>query len=129
MPGSRHKILSHVFSGFSAKMGRTKVLDVGAQATETPLKRCLTTFDITLLGKKQHREPNRFWCRAYFETKYETSGVYFKEFSLGDDVTKKMFTRIININNADKIIAAATDHACYYYLLYSSMVTRVFHSR
>lgn len=50
MPGSRHKILSHVFSGFSAKMGRTKVLDVGAQATETPLKRCLTTFDITLLG-------------------------------------------------------------------------------
>lgn len=50
MPGSRHKILSHVFSGFSAKMGRTKVLDVGAQAIETPLKRCLTTFDITLLG-------------------------------------------------------------------------------
>ncbi|VVC44440.1 Cationic amino acid transporter, C-terminal,Amino acid/polyamine transporter I [Cinara cedri] len=49
MPGSRHKILSHVFSGFSEKMGRTKVLDIGPQA-ETPLKRCLTTFDITLLG-------------------------------------------------------------------------------
>lgn len=51
MPGSRHKILSHVFSGFSEKMGRTKVLDIGTQAIETPLKRCLTTFDITLLGK------------------------------------------------------------------------------
>jgi len=51
MPGSRHKILSHVFSGFSEKMGRTKVLEIGAQAIETPLKRCLTTFDITLLGK------------------------------------------------------------------------------
>ncbi|KAL4119278.1 hypothetical protein QTP88_012111 [Uroleucon formosanum] len=50
MPGSRHKILSHVFSSFSEKMGRTKVLDIGTQATETPLKRCLTTFDITLLG-------------------------------------------------------------------------------
>lgn len=50
MPGSRHKILSHVFNGFSAKMGRTKVLDIGTQAIETPLKRCLTTFDITLLG-------------------------------------------------------------------------------
>jgi len=50
MPGSRHKILSHVFSGFSEKMGRTKVLDIGTQAIETPLKRCLTTFDITLLG-------------------------------------------------------------------------------
>jgi len=50
MPGSRHKILSHVFSGFSEKMGRTKVLDIGTQAIDTPLKRCLTTFDITLLG-------------------------------------------------------------------------------
>lgn len=54
MPGSRHKILSHVFSGFSEKMSRTKVLDIGTQAIETPLKRCLTTFDITLLGKYSH---------------------------------------------------------------------------
>jgi len=41
---------------------------------------------------------------------------------------KKLFTHTIEINNAEKIIAAAHDDACHY-LLFSSMVTRVFHSR
>lgn len=67
MPGSRHKILSHVFSGFSEKMGRTKVLDIGTQAIETPLKRCLTTFDITLLGKYKYCNIIILKCTLYLQ--------------------------------------------------------------
>ncbi|KAG8338015.1 hypothetical protein J6590_012566 [Homalodisca vitripennis] len=51
MPGTRHKILGHVFSGFCTKMNRTKQLSSADENMETPLKRCLNTFDITLLGK------------------------------------------------------------------------------
>ncbi|BES96324.1 cationic amino acid transporter [Nesidiocoris tenuis] len=50
MPGSRHKILGHVFSGFCTKMNRCKQMNSGEDVMETPLKRCLNTFDITLLG-------------------------------------------------------------------------------
>ncbi|TMW51578.1 hypothetical protein DOY81_003365 [Sarcophaga bullata] len=48
MPGTRRIILGHVMSGLCAKMNRTKPLPT--DALETPLKRCLNTFDITLLG-------------------------------------------------------------------------------
>ncbi|XP_026327502.1 cationic amino acid transporter 4 [Hyposmocoma kahamanoa] len=47
MPGARHKILGHVLSGFCHKMNRRKPL---YGEMETPLNRCLTTLDITLLG-------------------------------------------------------------------------------
>ncbi|CAH0389545.1 unnamed protein product [Bemisia tabaci] len=50
MPGSRHKIIGHVFSGICTKMNRTKQLSSGEEVMDTPLKRCLNTFDITLLG-------------------------------------------------------------------------------
>ncbi|XP_014242275.1 cationic amino acid transporter 4 [Cimex lectularius] len=50
MPATRHKILGHVFTGFFTKMNRTKQMNSGEQALDTPLKRCLNTFDITLLG-------------------------------------------------------------------------------
>lgn len=42
-------ILGHVMSGLCTKMNRTKQLPVDVM--ETPLNRCLNTFDITLLGK------------------------------------------------------------------------------
>ncbi|XP_066995636.2 cationic amino acid transporter 4 [Anabrus simplex] len=48
MPSSRRMILSHVVSDLSSKMNRTKRL--GVDVMVTPLNRCLTTFDITLLG-------------------------------------------------------------------------------
>ncbi|XP_063364233.1 cationic amino acid transporter 4 [Cydia amplana] len=48
MPGARHKILGHVLSGFCHKMNRRKPLY--GDAMDTPLNRCLTTLDITLLG-------------------------------------------------------------------------------
>lgn len=41
-------ILGHVMSGLCSKMNRTKQLP--ADVMETPLNRCLNTFDITLLG-------------------------------------------------------------------------------
>ena len=49
MPGARHKILGHVLSGFCHKMNRRKPLY--GDVLDTPLNRCLTTFDITLLGE------------------------------------------------------------------------------
>lgn len=48
MPSSRKMILGHVMSGLCSKMNRTKQLP--ADVMETPLNRCLNTFDITLLG-------------------------------------------------------------------------------
>ncbi|XP_030758734.1 cationic amino acid transporter 4 [Sitophilus oryzae] len=48
MPGSRKMILKHVMSGICTKMNRTKQLP--SDVMETPLNRCLNTFDITLLG-------------------------------------------------------------------------------
>lgn len=48
MPGARHKILGHVLSGFCHKMNRRKPLH--GDVMDTPLNRCLTTTDITLLG-------------------------------------------------------------------------------
>nr|CAD7410097.1 unnamed protein product [Timema cristinae] len=48
MPGARRMILGHVVSDLSSKMNRTKKL--GGDVLETPLNRCLNTFDITLLG-------------------------------------------------------------------------------
>ncbi|KAL0883205.1 hypothetical protein ABMA27_016641 [Loxostege sticticalis] len=48
MPGARHKILGHVLSGFCHKMNRRK--SIHGDSMDTPLNRCLTTFDITLLG-------------------------------------------------------------------------------
>ncbi|KAJ8967385.1 hypothetical protein NQ317_018530 [Molorchus minor] len=47
MPGSRKIILKHVMSGICSKMNRTKQLP--SDVMETPLNRCLNTFDITLL--------------------------------------------------------------------------------
>lgn len=48
MPSTRRMILGHVMSGICTKMNRTKQLP--ADLMETPLNRCLNTFDITLLG-------------------------------------------------------------------------------
>ncbi|CAH0585762.1 unnamed protein product [Chrysodeixis includens] len=48
MPGARHKILGHVLSGFCHKMNRRK--PIYGDSLDTPLNRCLTTLDITLLG-------------------------------------------------------------------------------
>lgn len=49
MPSVRRMILGHVMSGLCTKMNRTKKLQ--GDILETPMKRCLSTFDITLLGK------------------------------------------------------------------------------
>lgn len=49
MPSVRRMILGHVMSGLCSKMNRTKKLQ--GDLLETPMKRCLSTFDITLLGK------------------------------------------------------------------------------
>ncbi|KAL1497535.1 hypothetical protein ABEB36_008479 [Hypothenemus hampei] len=48
MPSSRKLILKHVMSGICTKINRTKQLP--SDIMETPLNRCLNTFDITLLG-------------------------------------------------------------------------------
>lgn len=48
MPSVRRMILGHVMSGLYNKMCRRKKLE--GDLLETPLKRCLSTFDITLLG-------------------------------------------------------------------------------
>ncbi|XP_022215369.2 cationic amino acid transporter 4 [Drosophila obscura] len=48
MPSSRRAIMKHIVSGMCNKMNRTKV--VPTDVMETPLNRCLTTFDIALLG-------------------------------------------------------------------------------
>ncbi|XP_055383563.1 cationic amino acid transporter 4 [Condylostylus longicornis] len=48
MPGTRRLILGHVMSGLCSRMNRTK--PVPADVMETPLSRCLNTFDITMLG-------------------------------------------------------------------------------
>ncbi|XP_011267416.1 cationic amino acid transporter 4 isoform X1 [Camponotus floridanus] len=48
MPSVRRMILGHVMSGLYNKMNRRKKLD--GDMLETPMKRCLSTFDITLLG-------------------------------------------------------------------------------
>ncbi|XP_043260021.1 cationic amino acid transporter 4 [Colletes gigas] len=48
MPSVRRMILGHVISGLGTKMNRTKKLQ--GDLLETPMKRCLSTFDITLLG-------------------------------------------------------------------------------
>uniref|UniRef100_T1GG95 Cationic amino acid transporter C-terminal domain-containing protein n=1 Tax=Megaselia scalaris TaxID=36166 RepID=T1GG95_MEGSC len=48
MPSTRRLILGHVVSGLCSKMNRTK--PVPADVMETPLSRCLNTFDITMLG-------------------------------------------------------------------------------
>lgn len=49
MPSVRRMILGHVMSGLYNKMNRRKKLD--GDMLETPMKRCLSTFDITLLGE------------------------------------------------------------------------------
>lgn len=61
MPGARHKILGHVLSGFCHKMNRRK--PIYGDVLDTPLNRCLTTFDITLLGKSRfvHSVDNYNW--------------------------------------------------------------------
>ncbi|KAH8294031.1 hypothetical protein KR054_007511 [Drosophila jambulina] len=48
MPSSRRAILKHILSGLCTKMNRTK--SVPTDVMETPLNRCLNTFDIALLG-------------------------------------------------------------------------------
>ncbi|XP_074102622.1 cationic amino acid transporter 4 [Cotesia typhae] len=48
MPSVRRMILGHVMSGICSKMNRVKRLE--GDGMETPLKRCLTTFDMTFLG-------------------------------------------------------------------------------
>ncbi|XP_011063659.1 PREDICTED: cationic amino acid transporter 4 [Acromyrmex echinatior] len=48
MPSVRRMILGHVMSGLYNKMCRRKKLE--GDLLETPMKRCLSTFDITLLG-------------------------------------------------------------------------------
>lgn len=49
MAGQRRKVLGHVVTDLCSRMNRTKKMP-GDEAMETPLNRCLTTFDITLLG-------------------------------------------------------------------------------
>lgn len=49
MAGQRRKVLGHVVTDLCSRMNRTKKMP-GEEAMETPLNRCLTTFDITLLG-------------------------------------------------------------------------------
>lgn len=49
MPSVRRMILAHVISGLYTKMNRKKKLE--GDMLETPMKRCLSTFDITLLGE------------------------------------------------------------------------------
>lgn len=49
MPGTRRIILNHVISGMVYRMNRTK--KIPENIMDTPLKRCLSTFDITMLGK------------------------------------------------------------------------------
>lgn len=49
MPSTRRIILGHVMSGVCTKMNRTKQLP--SDIMQTPLNRCLNTFDITLLGQ------------------------------------------------------------------------------
>lgn len=49
MPSTRRVILGHVMSGVCTKMNRTKKLP--SDIMQTPLNRCLNTFDITLLGQ------------------------------------------------------------------------------
>ncbi|XP_020299490.1 cationic amino acid transporter 4 isoform X2 [Pseudomyrmex gracilis] len=48
MPSARRMILGHVMSGLCSKMNRRKKLE--GDLLETPMNRCLSTFDITLLG-------------------------------------------------------------------------------
>ncbi|KAL3274702.1 hypothetical protein HHI36_016079 [Cryptolaemus montrouzieri] len=48
MPGSRRMILKHVMTSIWTRMHRTK--EIPSDIMETPLNRCLNTFDITLLG-------------------------------------------------------------------------------
>ncbi|XP_049860285.1 cationic amino acid transporter 4 isoform X1 [Schistocerca gregaria] len=48
MPSTRKMILQHVMTDVSTKMNRTKKM--GMDVLETPLNRCLSTLDITLLG-------------------------------------------------------------------------------
>ncbi|XP_012522514.1 cationic amino acid transporter 4 [Monomorium pharaonis] len=48
MPSVRRMILGHVVSGVYNKMSRRKKLE--GDLLETPMKRCLSTIDITLLG-------------------------------------------------------------------------------
>ncbi|XP_058810798.1 cationic amino acid transporter 4 isoform X2 [Phymastichus coffea] len=48
MPSVRRIILGHVMSDMRAKINRKKKLE--GDVMDTPLKRCLSTFDITLLG-------------------------------------------------------------------------------
>ncbi|KAH1016600.1 hypothetical protein HUJ04_007796 [Dendroctonus ponderosae] len=48
MPSSRKMILKHVMSGICTKMNRK--MKIPSDVMETPLNRCLHTFDITLLG-------------------------------------------------------------------------------
>lgn len=50
MPLVRKMILGHVVSDLYNKMSRRKKLD--GDILETPMKRCLSTVDITLLGKR-----------------------------------------------------------------------------
>ncbi|KAJ8894785.1 hypothetical protein PR048_000092 [Dryococelus australis] len=63
MPGSRRMILGHVVTDLSSKMNRTKKL--GPDVLQTPLNRCLSTFDITLLGHPRGfvAIPLGFWPR------------------------------------------------------------------
>lgn len=49
MPSIRRMILGHVMSGMCAKMNRTKKFE--GDVMDTALNRCLSTFDITLLGE------------------------------------------------------------------------------
>lgn len=49
MPAQRRKVLGHVVTDLCTRMNRTKKLP-GVEVMETPLNRCLNTFDITLLG-------------------------------------------------------------------------------
>lgn len=51
MPGARRKILGHVMSDLCVKMNRRKQMP--SDSMDTPLKRCLSTLDITLLGKSR----------------------------------------------------------------------------
>lgn len=50
--GIRRRMIGNAVSSLCTKMNRTKKIP-GDNAMETPLNRCLNTFDITLLGNSQ----------------------------------------------------------------------------
>lgn len=74
MPGSRRMILKHVMSNIWTRMHRTKQMP--SDIMETPLNRCLNTFDITLLGKHYFKTLLSNPKQEVFSTKVLNNSLY-----------------------------------------------------